>query len=149
MKSKDIKGFNGHYKIFEDGRVLSISRQMWNGKSFWTSKDRFLKHNLLKNGYIMISLKKNKKTRQYYLHRILAEHFLTRCKNKTQVNHIDGDKLNNNLSNLEWVTPSENMEHSFSLGLHKGIKRFGEQNHQSKLDKKQVKEIRRLKGKKH
>lgn len=65
------------------------------------------------SGYKMIRTP----NRDWYLHRMLAVHFIPNPKNKPQVNHIDGDKLNNSLENLEWVTKSENMRHAFDTGL--------------------------------
>lgn len=65
------------------------------------------------SGYKMIRTQ----NKDWYLHRLLAEHFIPNPENKPQVNHIDGNKLNNSLDNLEWVTQSENMRHAFDTGL--------------------------------
>jgi hypothetical protein len=71
-------------------------------------------------GYRKIGLTVNGKTYQYFIHRLLAETFIPNPENKPQVNHLDGDKLNNNLENLEWCTAKENIAHAFSSGLKKG-----------------------------
>ena len=69
-------------------------------------------------GYLFIGLKDNTGKRKYkYIHRLLAEHYIPNPNNFTQVNHIDGNKLNNNLDNLEWCTPSQNLKHAVNLGL--------------------------------
>lgn len=60
---------------------------------------------------------KGKKNRSFYLHRLIALAFLDAVEGKTDVNHKDGNKLNNHVSNLEWCTPQENNEHGFQTGL--------------------------------
>ena len=71
------------------------------------------------NGYIVVSLNKN----QYKLHRLIAFTFLENLENKPFVNHIDGNKINNVVSNLEWCTASENNQHAIDTGLKKFYKR--------------------------
>ena len=66
-------------------------------------------------GYLQIGLTRNKKYYSKKIHRLVAETFLPNTENKPQVNHIDGDKTNNNVSNLEWVTASENLLHSYNV----------------------------------
>lgn len=76
------------------------------------------------------------------VHRLVAETFLVNLENKPEVNHIDGDKLNNKLSNLEWVTKSENCLHAQKIGLRKTYS--GDKSRFRKLNSSQVKEIRNL-----
>ena len=66
-----------------------------------------------------ITLYKNKKNHTFTIHRLVAQAFLPNPENKEQVNHIDGNKLNNHLSNLEWTTKSENMLHAYQKNLSK------------------------------
>jgi len=98
MKSKPIKNYEENYLIFEDGKILNIK------------KDTYLK-NVLNYRYYTVLLYKNNIRKQYYVHRLVAEAFCENRNNKRQVNHIDSNKLNNHYSNLEWVTPKENINH--------------------------------------
>lgn len=74
-----------------------------------------------------------------YIHRLVALAFIPNPEGKEQVNHIDGNRMNNVVSNLEWVTPSENQKHSYSIGLNN---RNGKNNGKSKLTEGDVKSIR-------
>jgi hypothetical protein len=77
------------------------------------------------------------------IHRLVAKHFIPNPENKREVNHIDGDKFNNNDWNLEWLTPSENHNHAYEIGL---INDSGEYNTRSVLTNQQAREIRALAG---
>jgi len=83
------------------------------------SKDRILKSKLNKWNYLQVVLYKNGKSKTLYVHRIVAEIFIKKIKNKTQVNHKDGNKLNNNVENLEWCTAKENINHAIKNKLKK------------------------------
>lgn len=149
MEYIKLKNFENKYLINVNGEIVSISRKHWNGRCWWTSKEKKLKHQVSKSGYKTIALSiGNGKIKTSYVHRLIAEHFIPNSDNKPQVNHIDGNKLNNSLNNLEWVTVKENITHAFETGLNKGIKRFGERNNSAKLTKKDILKIRSLKGKK-
>jgi hypothetical protein len=78
-----------------------------------------LKSRVSNSGYLFYNLKDNKKQRGLFLHRCLAVAFIENTNNKEQVNHIDGNKLNNSLCNLEWATRSENVKHAYDSGLKK------------------------------
>lgn len=114
---KDIKDYEGSYQISNLGRVKSLSRKMWNGNSFWESKERILKSSQDKDGYLLVGLHKNNKKKMCKIHRLVAIHFIDNPYNKPEVNHIDGDKSNNCADNLEWVTSSENSIHAYKSGL--------------------------------
>ena len=94
-----------------------------------------------RGGYRCVSLCKEGGQRTATVHRIVTESFLGRRPGDKQVNHKDGDKTNNRLDNLEYVTPSENMLHAFSIGL---ISHRGEKNSNIKLTEKDVYKVRRL-----
>lgn len=71
------------------------------------------------NGYYNVDLYENGQRTKVRIHRVVGETFIDNPEHKTQINHKDGNKLNNNVENLEWVTPSENMRHAFDTGLSK------------------------------
>lgn len=128
---KDIPNYEGRYQVSNFGRI----------KSF-VGKEKILKQRTTKKGYKKVGLCKNKKQKQHRIHRLVAITFLPNNLNLPEVNHIDGDKANNNLSNLEWCSPSHNMKHSFKTGLRKACS--GENHGRAKLTEKQVREIKKL-----
>ena len=97
-----------------------------------------MKPTLAKHGYFVINLYKNKKRKQFYIHRLLAKTFLN---GEGYINHKDGNKQNNSLDNLEFCTQQHNMIHAVELGLHKPR---GEDNGGSILTECNVREIRSL-----
>ncbi|MPN37125.1 hypothetical protein SDC9_184641 [bioreactor metagenome] len=104
-------------------------------------KGQLLKPGIDSKGYLKVVLCINGKNTTCKVHRLVAEAFILNPLNKPQVNHIDGDKLNNFMTNLEWSTQSENMVHAFNNRLFKT--RVGTNNNQAKLSKEQVIEIKR------
>lgn len=114
---KDIIDYEGLYQVSSYGRVKSLSRKVSNGKGFYIIKERILKSILTKKGYYNISLYKNGKSKNFRVHRLVALHFISNPENKPQINHIDGDKSNNHVDNLEWCTASENTQHAYDNGL--------------------------------
>lgn len=124
-KQKAIKGFED-YLIGTDGSIYSLK------------SNKFLKPKLTKQGYYEQNLYVGDlKYKWFRVHRLVAMVFIPNPKNKEFVNHKDGNKLNNDVSNLEWVTHKENVEHAKIHGL---ILR-GEQNPMSKLKESTVEEI--------
>ncbi len=94
-----------------------------------------------KSGYIQIGFSFNSKKMNKTAHRLVAEAWLGSCPKGLQVNHINGEKVDNKIKNLEYVTPSRNKKHAFEIGLESAV---GEQNGRAKLTKENVLEIRRL-----
>lgn len=103
---KDIKGYEGFYKISNYGNVMSLPR---NGT---VKHSRILKQNTDKCGYKYVNLQKLGKSKTEKVHRLVANNFIPNTQNKREVNHKDGNKANNRVDNLEWVTTSENQLHS-------------------------------------
>lgn len=114
---KDIKDYEGSYQISNLGRVKSLSKTLWNGVGYFESKERILVPGKDKDGYLQVGLYKNKKRKSFKIHRLVGQHFILNEENKPEINHKDGDKQNNNVNNLEWVTSSENSTHAYKAGL--------------------------------
>lgn len=123
---KEIPGFNGAYMVSNYGRVLSVSRIVRSGKTnFVKTKDIIMTKRPNKKGYDKVCLNLNGKTKSVFVHRLVAIAFIANPNNKPQVNHIDGNKSNNLVSNLEWCTNGENQIHAYRLGLNKVTGRAG------------------------
>lgn len=91
-----VVGYEGLYKVSTEGNIKSIRR------------NKILSPNTNKDGYKRVSLYKNKASKHYSVHRLVAQAFIPNPDNLPQVNHIDEDKSNNCVSNLEWITPKDN-----------------------------------------
>ena len=116
---KDIPEYEGIYQVSNIGRIKRLEYKRINNLTNTISifKEHLLKPRIKNNLYFKVTLCKNNEIKAKYIHRLVAITFLPNPENKPQVNHIDGNKLNNNVDNLEWVTESENMQHAYSHNL--------------------------------
>ena len=96
---KDIKDYEGIYQVSNIGRVKRVDT------------DRILKGCKNRGGYLRVRLSKNNLASNKRIHRLVAQAFIPNTENKSQVNHIDEDKTNNRVDNLEWSTAKENSNH--------------------------------------
>lgn len=121
---KDIKGYEGLYQISNFGNVKSLNyRRLGFSKNLSLIKEP--------HGYFQVRFK----NKTFKIHRLVAETFIPNPENKPQVNHIDGNKLNNNVENLEWCTAQENIIHAFKIGLKKPTSKKGiESPHNRKIN---------------
>ena len=108
---KDIKGYEGLYQVSNTGKIRSLDHYASNGIKDILYKGKILSPGNNSRGYLFVGLCKKNKVTHKYIHRIVAETFLNNQNNKATVNHIDGNKSNNNVNNLEWATYSENELH--------------------------------------
>jgi len=115
---KDIEGYENKYQVSNLGNVKSL--ETWAGDRY-IRREKILKNNLCGNGYYYVCLSKNGKVKKYKVNRLVAQAFIPNIDNKPFTNHIDGNKLNNCVDNLEWCTQSENMKHASMMGLRKYV----------------------------
>ena len=109
---KDIEGYDGYYQISNLGRVKSLGRLMCRGYVFRMCKDTIRKITVKKDGYAEINLSIENKSTHFRVHRLVALTFINNPKNKSEVNHINSNRLDNNVTNLEWTSKSENQCHA-------------------------------------
>ena len=125
---KDIKGYEGLYQISDLGRVKSLERFVKNKNGLRLVKESIKKTHIYQ-GYECVGIYKDNISKTFRVHALVANCFLGK-KSGFVINHIDGVKTNNHLSNLEFITQNENMDHAVKIGL---IKHFGEKNINSKI----------------
>lgn len=109
---KDIEGYEGKYQVSNMGRIKSLPR---NEKFCKRSEEVILKTFVCGSGYQEVILSSNGCRKPKLIHRMVAEAFVPNPKQKREVNHRDGNKFNNVYTNLEWVTPRENIQHSYDI----------------------------------
>lgn len=141
-----VIGYEGRLEITRCGKVRSVERMV---RSRYNSQRRMPTRELspfvLNSGYPAIQVRFDGKRKNVLLHRMLAEAFIPNPMGKPCINHIDGNKANFNLSNLEWVTHSENIRHALSAGLMNAPSSGpGDKSPAAKLTWEQVDHIRAL-----
>lgn len=123
-----VEGYEGYYEVSNLGRVRSVERRIvlitrdgkdrpcvFKEKILKQSEEKKAKYNWLPRKYVGLS--KDGKSKRFYVHRLVANTFIENPNNLTDVNHKDGNPFNNNVSNLEWVSRKENIQHAFENKL--------------------------------
>ncbi len=128
---EDVEGYEGLYEVSNFGRVKSFAK---------SRKGRILTPSFEKTGYTRVILSKDCDHKKFSIHRLVAMAFVPNPEDKPEVNHIDGNKLNNYFENLEWVTTSENQKHSLKIGIAKE----GAEHPDAKFTPEQVRYIREV-----
>lgn len=140
---RGIKGYEGLYAVTNTGNVISLNKKV-NGKN---GNIRLLPKCILKfevkKGYHVVTLSKNNKRKQFFVHRLVAIAFIKNNANAPFINHIDNNRANNVLSNLEWCTHKQNIQHA----VKQSRMAWGEKSGAHKLKTFQVLEIRALRDK--
>lgn len=138
---KDVPGFEGYYQASTLGRVRSVERIQVRSNGWpYKVQSKVLTPTKDGNGYLRTAFSVNSKLTTIKIHRVVAITFLGRT--ELEVNHIDGDKTNNRSTNIEYCTRSENLKHSYRIGLQKP--RRGSSNNKAKLHEKDIPFIREL-----
>ena len=124
---KDVAGFEGFYKVSENGDILSLARvDTYINQGTLVKRNRsekMLTHKVSRTGYATYHLRDATRDIESWpsAHRLVAIAFIPNIDNKPYINHKDGDKLNNHYSNLEWCTAQENTQHAYDNGLAKSV----------------------------
>lgn len=129
--TKPLKGYEGLYEINSLGEIYSLPKRT-------LSKRRILKTSINNSGYHCVSLCKNSKHKSFTVHRLLLDTFISERPKGMDIDHIDGDKLNNSITNLRYCSRSDNMKNA----RRNGFKNYGEHSKFAKLTQNQVREIR-------
>lgn len=139
---KVVIGYEGFYEVSSIGKIRSKDRYVnaTNG-STQLKKGIILKSPIDKYGYHKIKLSKYGKVKDFTVHRLVALNFVKNIFNKPQVNHKDGNKLNNKVDNLEWMTISEQSIHAYKYNLKS---KTGIKNSMVKLTEEEVKKIKEM-----
>lgn len=145
---KDVIDYEGIYQVSNTAKIRSIDRLCYvenHGKTRCSVTQKrkgriIIPYRSKRTGYYMVVLSKNGVHKTKNIHRLMAVAHIPNPENKPQVNHKDGNKVNNKIENLEWVTHKENIIHAFENKLVKGS--VGEGSHLSKLKKEDVLIIR-------
>ena len=138
---KDVKEFLGYYQVSNLGRYRSAERTVtFADGRVRTFESKILKPYISKQGYHIATLSYKGKNFKRRVHRMVAENFLEPVEGDVEVNHIDGDKLNNKVSNLEWISHSDNLTHFHA----NNNSNSGERNNLSVLKDKDIANIREM-----
>lgn len=139
---EDVKGFEGYYLVSNLGRVKGSNRVVVDIRGRHLNiKEKMRKLVINDMGYLTVILWKNNKNHLKKIHRLVAESFLKKRKEDTEVNHKNGIPTDNRECNLEWCTHSYNIKHAIDTGLSSNI---GETHCHAKLSEKDVLNIRSL-----
>ena len=138
---KDVKGYEGRYQVSNLGNVYSTPKD---GKPNKLLKQEIVKRN--HTNYRRVSLSKEGKVKRFQVHQLVAIAFIPNSENKPHINHIDNNGENNNVNNLEWCTPQENMQHSAKQGRLDAATKAGGEANANKVKEKIIKKFTELLG---
>ena len=133
-------GWEGLYEVSNQGRVKSLAKSWISANGSVRTKEETPKAVRKNKGYLITTLHKQAKATTVSVHRLVADAFIPKIKGKSIVNHIDSNRSNNNVCNLEWVTTKENVTHALLKG---NMKMNGSKNKSSVLVESQVREMRK------
>lgn len=118
MEWRSVKGYEGLYEVCDHGLVRSVDRKTTGNRSRMIF-GKVLRAGVNSRGYLVVSLCKDGKPKMMRVHRLVAEAFIPNNNGHPCINHKDGNPQNNHVSNLEWCTQKENVQHAYDTGLRK------------------------------
>ena len=136
---KDIQNFEGYYKVSNMGRVKSLKRTVRRGNNTLTIKESIMVPTPNSRGYLRVTLSKDGKRKQMFVHRLVMENFVPNSNNYPCINHKDENHINNKLENLEWCTYSYN--NTYNDLHHRKMKNYNYEERNKKVDYKRINEI--------
>ena len=115
---RDVVGYEGFYQVSNYGRIKVVPHLVSRGFCTITCPEKILKPRAKNNRYLFVRLSNGSKrtSKEKYVHRLVAEAFLPNCDHKPEIDHIDGDRTNNFVTNLRWVTRTENVRNPNTFG---------------------------------
>ena len=110
---RDIEGYEGYYMVSNMGNVKSLERTVWDNRGYYkTIQERILRAGKGSDGYLQVGIYRERKRKMYLVHRLVASAFCENPHGYTEVNHIDEDKTNNCVENLEYCSRSYNLTYN-------------------------------------
>lgn len=137
---RDISGYENKYRVSTDGEVLSLNyKNRFSGPKLMSGQ-------ITRKGYLRVILSLNRVPKLLSVHRLVAIAFIPNPENLPQVNHKDGNKLNNSVENLEWISNENNIKHAHENNLRANSYRKGELHPGARLTEDDVRQIRSTPG---
>lgn len=112
---RDIPGYEGYYQASNLGNIKRVRGKVWNGFKWYTRGGNILKPHVSNTGRLQVQLSVDGVVTRCLVHRLVAAAFLEHPEGKDQINHIDGNPLNNKVDNLEWCDQSDNEKHKIYI----------------------------------
>ena len=116
--------YNNLYSVSNLGNVKANERDVETKTGIRHYKEKILKPEITRDGHLRVVLCEAGKSKRVLVHRLVAQAFIDNPYNLPQVNHIDGDKSNNSIDNLEWCTREDNIKHAYKIGLNPSRKKI-------------------------
>lgn len=133
---RDVSGYEGMYQVSNLGRLKSLERYVRHSANNISLKKEHIFNVGISNKSLIAILSKEGTSKGYLIYRLVAKAFIPNPENKPEVNHIDGNRMNNKVTNLEWATRSENEKHAYDTGLY--VSRKGENHPMSKITRNDI-----------
>lgn len=115
---RDVCGYEGYYQVSDDGKVRTLERYINRNGVMQLRHARPTRCYKNRDGYVKVKLNKDGHSREFFVHRLVAQAFIPNEECKAEVNHINANRADNRKENLEWVSRQENVQHTLNAGRH-------------------------------